>query len=149
MRRPYSPRNPRPRVSIPPAACNGGSRTCPHDAGPSGHNAGCVPACAYSQPMSGPRPRPGHRSWPRLVGPRPGRGKAAPRAIGRENPAVILTDQMMPDVDGLSFVHLLRANPTWADVRVIVVSATSAPDAIDRALRAGANDYLVKPFSAR
>ena len=75
--------------------------------------------------------------------------KEALSAIDREKPAVILTDQMMPDVDGLSFVHLLRANPTWADVRVIVVSAKSAPDDIDRALRAGANDYLVKPFSAR
>jgi len=61
---------------------------------------------------------------------------------------VILTDQMMPDVDGLAFVQRLRANPQWADIHVIVVSAKAQQDDIDRALQAGANDYLVKPFSA-
>jgi CheY-like chemotaxis protein len=69
-------------------------------------------------------------------------------AIQRERPAVILTDQMMPDVDGLAFVQRLRANPKWADIHVIVVSAKAQRDDIDRALQAGANDYLVKPFSA-
>lgn len=65
-----------------------------------------------------------------------------------EKPGVILTDQMMPDLDGLSFVHRLRADREWADVRVIIVSAKSTPEDIQRARRAGANDYLVKPFSA-
>ncbi len=69
-------------------------------------------------------------------------------AIQREKPAVILTDQMMPDVDGLAFVQILRANPHWADIRVIVVSAKAQEDDIERARQAGANDYLVKPFSA-
>jgi len=69
-------------------------------------------------------------------------------AIQREKPAVILTDQMMPDVDGLAFIHRLRANPRWADIRVIVVSAKAQRDDIDRALQAGADDYLAKPFSA-
>jgi CheY-like chemotaxis protein len=70
-------------------------------------------------------------------------------ALHRDKPAVILTDQMMPDVDGLAFIQRLRANPLWTDIRVIVVSAKAGPDDIDRALRAGADDYLVKPFSAR
>jgi len=61
---------------------------------------------------------------------------------------LILTDQMMPDVDGIAFVHRLRANPQWADIRVIVVSAKAQDEDIDRALQAGADDYLVKPFSA-
>jgi CheY-like chemotaxis protein len=74
--------------------------------------------------------------------------KEALSAIQREKPSVILTDQMMPDVDGLAFVQRLRANPLWADIRVIVVSAKAQPDDIDRALQAGADDYLVKPFSA-
>ena len=69
-------------------------------------------------------------------------------AIQREKPAVILTDQMMPDVDGLAFVQILRANPRWADIRVIVVSAKAQEDDFERARQAGANDYLVKPFSA-
>jgi two-component system phosphate regulon response regulator PhoB len=70
-------------------------------------------------------------------------------ALHRDKPALILTDQMMPDVDGLAFIQRLRANPMWTDIRVVVVSAKAGPDDIDRALRAGADDYLVKPFSAR
>jgi CheY-like chemotaxis protein len=69
-------------------------------------------------------------------------------AIQREKPAVILTDQMMPDVDGLTFVQSLRSNPSWADIHVIVVSAKAERGDIDRARQAGADDYLVKPFSA-
>jgi two-component system chemotaxis response regulator CheY len=69
-------------------------------------------------------------------------------AIRREKPRVILTDQMMPKVDGLTFVQRLRANPGWADIHVIVVSAKARRDDIDRALQAGADEYLVKPFSA-
>ena len=69
-------------------------------------------------------------------------------AIRRDKPAVILTDQMMPNVDGLTFVQCLRANPDWTDIRVIVVSAKAEEADIDRARKAGADDYLVKPFSA-
>ena len=69
-------------------------------------------------------------------------------AIQREKPAVILTDQMMPDVDGLTFVQSLRSNPSWADIHVVVVSAKAERGDIDRARQAGADDYLVKPFSA-
>ena len=69
-------------------------------------------------------------------------------AIQREKPRVILTDQMMPEVDGLTFVQSLRTNPHWADIHVVVVSAKAESGDIDRARQAGANDYLVKPFSA-
>ncbi len=69
-------------------------------------------------------------------------------AIQREKPTVILTDQMMPSVDGLTFIQCLRDNPHWADIRVIVVSAKAQPDDIHRARQAGADDYLIKPFSA-
>jgi len=68
--------------------------------------------------------------------------------IRLDKPEVILTDQMMPDLDGLSFIHRLRSDREWADVRVIVVSAKAAPEDIERARNAGANDYLAKPFSA-
>lgn len=69
-------------------------------------------------------------------------------AIQREKPDVVLTDQMMPYVDGLTFIQCLRDNPDWADIRVIVVSAKAQPDDIHRARQAGADDYLIKPFSA-
>jgi len=65
-----------------------------------------------------------------------------------EKPAVILTDVMMPDLDGLDFLHRLRAEREWSQVPVIVVSAKAMAEDIERARRAGADDYLVKPFSA-
>jgi len=74
--------------------------------------------------------------------------KEAIATLQLEKPAVILTDQMMPDLDGLSLVHRLRADREWSQVRVIIVSAKAATEDIERARRAGADDYLVKPFSA-
>jgi len=65
-----------------------------------------------------------------------------------EKPSVILTDQMMPDLDGLALVHRLRADREWSQVRVIIVSAKATAEDIERARHAGADDYLVKPFSA-
>jgi len=74
--------------------------------------------------------------------------KEAIATLQFEKPAVILTDQMMPDLDGLNLVHRLRADREWSQVRVIIVSAKATAEDIERARRAGADDYLVKPFSA-
>lgn len=74
--------------------------------------------------------------------------KEAIATLQVEKPAVILTDQMMPDLDGLNLVHRLRADREWSQVRVIIVSAKATAEDIERAHRAGADDYLVKPFSA-
>ncbi len=74
--------------------------------------------------------------------------KEAIATLQVEKPAVILTDQMMPDMDGLNLVHRLRADREWSQVRVIIVSAKATAEDFERARRAGADDYLVKPFSA-
>jgi DNA-binding response OmpR family regulator len=74
--------------------------------------------------------------------------KEAIATLQFEKPSVILTDQMMPDLDGLNLVHRLRADREWSQVRVIIVSAKATAEDIERARRAGADDYLVKPFSA-
>jgi DNA-binding response OmpR family regulator len=74
--------------------------------------------------------------------------KEAIATLQLEKPAVILTDQMMPDLDGLSLVHHLRADREWSQVRVIIVSAKATAEDMERARQVGADDYLVKPFSA-
>jgi DNA-binding response OmpR family regulator len=74
--------------------------------------------------------------------------KEAIATLQLERPAVILTDQMMPDLDGLSLVHHLRADREWSQVRVIIVSAKATAEDMERARQVGADDYLVKPFSA-
>jgi len=59
-------------------------------------------------------------------------------------PAVILQDLVMPEIDGLTLVRRYRENPATANTPVIVLSGNDDPDTRTRALAQGANDYLVK-----
>jgi CheY-like chemotaxis protein len=62
-------------------------------------------------------------------------------------PDLILTDVMMPDVDGLSLVRTLRSNPGWRRIPTVVVSARVMDLDRQAATDAGADDFLEKPFS--
>ena len=64
---------------------------------------------------------------------------------GTRRPDMVILDLGLPDGDG---VDLLRDLRTWSDVPVLVLSARSAEDDKIGALDEGADDYLVKPFSA-
>lgn len=75
-------------------------------------------------------------------------GKAALDLIRLEPPALVLTDVMMPIMDGLSLLREIRADKTLAAISVILVSARAGEEASLEALSAGADDYLYKPFSA-
>ncbi|AEG93430.1 response regulator transcription factor [Ramlibacter tataouinensis] len=61
-------------------------------------------------------------------------------------PAFALLDVMMPFYDGFQLVTLLRAQPGWQAVPVIMLTAKTQERDIVRALEAGANDYVLKPF---
>lgn len=62
-------------------------------------------------------------------------------------PDLILTDVMMPGIDGLSFIRLLRKEPHCKDIPTIVVSALGSPDDQRAAEEAGADGFLAKPFT--
>jgi CheY-like chemotaxis protein len=64
-------------------------------------------------------------------------------------PDLILTDVMMPEVDGLTLVRRIRAEGLFARVPVIVVSAGVSTREQAAALQAGADSFLAKPFSLR
>ncbi len=64
-------------------------------------------------------------------------------------PDLILTDVMMPEVDGFELLAHLRRDPRTRTLPVIVLSARAGEEARVEGLQAGADDYLVKPFSAR
>ena len=68
----------------------------------------------------------------------------AVRLVEQEKPALALLDLMLPDADG---IELMRAILGVADVPVIFLSAYGREEQIARALEAGADDYVVKPFS--
>jgi DNA-binding response OmpR family regulator len=72
-------------------------------------------------------------------------GRAALEAAERVNPAVVLLDLTMPDLDGLEVLRQLRAGGN--DVPVCVLSARDEVDDRVRGLQAGADDYVVKPFA--
>jgi signal transduction histidine kinase len=76
-------------------------------------------------------------------------GKAALEAAWRRRPDLILSDVMMPGLDGFGLLQALRNDPKLSDVPVILLSARAGEEAKVEGLEAGANDYLSKPFSAR
>ncbi|HEY1673607.1 MAG TPA: SpoIIE family protein phosphatase [Streptosporangiaceae bacterium] len=75
-------------------------------------------------------------------------GLAALDAIRADPPDLVISDVMMPGLDGLALVAALRSDPRTADVPVLLLSARAGQEAAIEGLGAGADDYLVKPFSA-
>ena len=60
-------------------------------------------------------------------------------------PALLLTDVMLPDGNGIDLVKLVRENPRFKDTAVVVVTAHSSFDLMHLALESGADDFLAKP----
>src|ERR1700743_1487743 len=75
-------------------------------------------------------------------------GGEALTAIRAEVPDLVISDVMMPGMDGLQLVAALRGEPRTAAVPVLLLSARAGQEASIEGLQAGADDYLVKPFSA-
>ena len=65
------------------------------------------------------------------------------------SPSVILMDRMMPNMDGLEAMRILRGDLATRDLPIIMVSALSDQADIDAGLEAGADDYLTKPVTPR
>ena len=76
-------------------------------------------------------------------------GEAALRAVEAQKPDVMLLDVMLPKRDGLSVCEAVRANPDWADIKILVLSAKSRESDKERAMSLGADDYITKPYSTR
>lgn len=64
-------------------------------------------------------------------------------------PDVVLSDVMMPRLDGFGLLRSLRADPDLRDIPFIMLSARAGEEAAVEGFEAGVDDYLVKPFSAR
>jgi DNA-binding response OmpR family regulator len=72
-------------------------------------------------------------------------GQQALDEVGEQQPAVVLLDITMPDLDGVQVIRRLRAQGN--DVPICVLSARNEVDDRVRGLQSGADDYLVKPFA--
>jgi PAS domain S-box-containing protein len=76
-------------------------------------------------------------------------GQQALRATVEHKPDLVLADVMMPNLDGFGLLKALRENPETVSIPVIMLSARAGEESLVEGLKAGADDYLIKPFSAR
>jgi diguanylate cyclase (GGDEF)-like protein len=76
-------------------------------------------------------------------------GEAALEAAFSSQPELVLSDVMMPRLDGFGLLKALRADERTRQLPVILLSARAGEEAAVEGLDAGADDYLIKPFSAR
>jgi two-component system chemotaxis response regulator CheY len=75
-------------------------------------------------------------------------GLDAIEKVGMENVNLVLTDLNMPYMDGIELIKSLRADPASADLPVVMVTTEADPEEKERAFKAGANDYMIKPVTA-
>ncbi|GAX44668.1 multi-sensor signal transduction histidine kinase [Tolypothrix sp. NIES-4075] len=78
-----------------------------------------------------------------------GDGLAAASAIRQQPFDLVLTDIMMPGLDGFELLRQLRQDPLTKEIPIILLSARAGEESRIEGLEFGADDYLVKPFSAR
>ncbi|OAH49510.1 histidine kinase [Microbacterium oleivorans] len=76
-------------------------------------------------------------------------GGAGLDAAHARHPDVVILDWMMPIKTGIEVCSELRADPAFADTRILMLTARSSPHDVSRAKAAGVDDYVVKPFTPR
>lgn len=58
-----------------------------------------------------------------------------------------LVDWNMPVMDGLAFIEAVRSSPQWNDVKLVMVTTETEIEQVQRAMNAGATEYVMKPFT--
>jgi PAS domain S-box-containing protein len=76
-------------------------------------------------------------------------GRAALQVAREQSPDLVISDVTTPGLDGMELLRALRADPLRARTPVVLLSSRGGEESRSEALEAGADDYLVRPFSAR
>ena len=76
-------------------------------------------------------------------------GEAALASVGAFRPDVVILDLMLPLRSGLEVCREVRGNSEWKDTRVLMLTAKGGSSERASSLAAGADDYLMKPFSTQ
>jgi two-component system, OmpR family, alkaline phosphatase synthesis response regulator PhoP len=74
-------------------------------------------------------------------------GEEALRAVAEWHPDLVLLDIMMPRISGFEVCKRLRADPATRDIAVLMVTGLDQPSDIDKAVEAGAEDFMTKPIN--
>jgi two-component system chemotaxis response regulator CheY len=72
---------------------------------------------------------------------------ALDRLKGMAEADLVLVDWNMPEMDGVSFVRAVRADPSYAALPLMMVTTNTELSQVSTALEAGANEYIMKPFT--
>ncbi|MCK9581012.1 MAG: response regulator, partial [Methanoregula sp.] len=75
-------------------------------------------------------------------------GRIALERIAAEKPSLILTDILMPEIDGYDLCRNVRQNPDTAGIPIILVTQLFDPADVLKGLEAGADNFIIKPFDA-
>ena len=78
-----------------------------------------------------------------------GDAAAALASIEAHKPQLILMDLQLPGIDGLELTRRLKADPRFADIKIIAVTAYAMKGDQDKALESGCDDYVTKPIDTR
>jgi two-component system cell cycle response regulator len=76
-------------------------------------------------------------------------GRAALKIVNASQPQLIISDWVMPIMDGIEFCKALRKNSEWDKVYVLIITAQESTEKLIEAFAVGANDYLTKPINPR
>jgi DNA-binding response OmpR family regulator len=74
-------------------------------------------------------------------------GEEALRIAREKQPSLVLLDVNMPQLDGFSVCRQLKADPRTEGIKVVMLTARGADSDRTRGRQAGADDYVIKPFS--
>jgi len=75
-------------------------------------------------------------------------GQAALQVLKSENIGLVVTDWNMPNLNGLELLQKIRTDPKTANLPVLMVTAEGLKENVVAAVKAGVNNYVVKPFTA-
>jgi len=73
-------------------------------------------------------------------------GLGAIRALEMTQPDLVITDLLMPGMDGLTLARTIRADPRHRDLTILVLTTEERPDTREQGRQAGVNGWLTKPF---
>jgi two-component system, OmpR family, response regulator len=73
-------------------------------------------------------------------------GREAAGRLQGEPPGLVLLDVILPYMDGFELIRQIRSTPGWAGVPIMMLTVKAQERNVVRALDAGADDYMVKPF---
>jgi type IV pilus assembly protein PilB len=76
-------------------------------------------------------------------------GIEALKAISKHKPDLIVTDLMMPEMDGMALIKKLKSQLATRLIPIIILTAKDEVDSEVRVIEAGADDYLTKPFNRK